>query len=183
MSSSIAENVAASLVDAPALYIHPDRCAEWLPSVPLAAAVSLFQNKRLVPRMSTMIASYYQLESVGYATEAHMAIANLRYEALIMLIHLSGAIFNAQYLRTQISSAAIADLLIGLNNRAYAAAVGHANLGRPISGEARPPITLTRQDLIDDGKLCFRAWVETLPSSISQRLWLKFPSDAARRSK
>ena len=127
--------------------------------------------------MSAMIASHYGLESAAHAHEANAAIANLPYDALSRLVHLCGAIFNGQYLCTRISRTSIADLLLGLNNMAYAAAVSHAHLGRPASAEAGQPTPLTRQDLIADGRLCFQAWSERLPSSISQRLWLKFPRE------
>jgi hypothetical protein len=163
-----------SFSDMPALYIHPHRCSEWLPHIPAAVATSLLGNRRLTRRLSALIAAHYGLSQGGPADRDDMAIALLDIEALLRLIHFSGAILYGQYLRTAISGTVIAGLLSGLDAQAYEEAVKHANLGQEIEGGAGEA-ALTREILLRDGYRCFCSWVNTLPPPVVQRLWLKFP--------
>jgi len=161
----------------PALYIHPQRCQEWLPDVPAGIATQLIGNKRFALRLSAAISAHYGLSPVAAADMAGNAIAFLDIEALSRLIHLSGAIFYGPYLRTEISGAAIASLLSGLDERAYEAAVKHADLSSGIDLETWRPAPITRDTILRDGHYCFRAWVKTLPPPVAKRVWLKFPND------
>jgi hypothetical protein len=74
-----------------------------------------------------------------------------------------------------ISGAAIAGLLPGLDGPAYNFAMKHAELAPPLGEEEQAPPT--SEALSRDGELCFRAWVNSLPVPIAQRVTLKFPND------
>jgi hypothetical protein len=174
------ESAFQSFAEMPALYIHPHRCSEWLPDIPASVAAPLLKNKRLMRRMSALIAAHYGLSQPAAANQDDIAIALLDIEALSRIIHLSGAIFYGQYLRTEISGTAIAGFFSGLDPWAYEAAVKHAHLGQEIEGETREPASLTRELLLRDGHRCFCSWVKALPPSIAKRIWLKFPEDPGK---
>jgi hypothetical protein len=173
------ESTFQSFAEMPALYIHPHRCSEWLPHIPSGIATPLLGNRRLTRRLSALITAHYGLSQATATNRDDMAIALLGVEALSRLIHLSGAIFYGQYLRTEISGTAIAGLLSGLDPLAYEAAVKQAGLGpeQEVHGETGPPALLTREIMLRDGHRCFCSWVKTLPPPIAKRIWLKFPDD------
>jgi hypothetical protein len=171
------ESAFQSFAEMPALYIHPHRCSEWLPHIPNSVAMPLLKNRRLTRRLSALIVAHYGLSRPEAANNDDLAIALLDIEALLRIIHLSGAIFYGQYLRTEISGTAIAGLLSGLDPRAYEAAVKHADLGQEIADEAELAASLTREILLRDGHRCFCSWVKTLPPAVAKRVWLKFPDD------
>jgi hypothetical protein len=174
MRAHLVESAFQSFAEIPALYIHPNRTRDWLPHIRPDLAPSLLQNTRLAGRMSALIAAYYGLSPVDSTDGDDIAIALLDVTALSRLIHLSGAIFYGQYMSTEISGTAIADLLLGLGAWAYEAAVDHADLGRQFEGDAAESIQLTRETMISDGYLCFCAWAQAIPAPVSQRVWLKF---------
>jgi hypothetical protein len=171
------ESTFQSFAEMPALYIHPHRCSEWLPHLPNSVAMPLLKNRRLTRRLSALIAAHYGLSRPEAANKDDLAIALLDIEALSRLIHLSGAIFYGQYLRTEISGTAIAGLFSGLDPQAYEAVVNHTDLGQKIENETELAASLTREILLRDGHHCFCSWAKTLPPSIAKRVWLKFPDD------
>jgi hypothetical protein len=171
------ESTFQSFAEMPALYIHPHRCREWLPHIPPSVAMPLLENRRLIRRLSALIAAHYELSQPAAANQDDLAIALLDIEALSRIIHLSGAIFYGHYLRTEISGTAIAGLLSGLDPWAYEAAVNHADLGERAAVEEEQSDLLTRETLVMAGHRCFCSWVKTLPPSIAKRVWLKFPEN------
>jgi hypothetical protein len=174
------ESTFQSFAEMPALYIHPHRCREWLPHLPPGVATPLLKNRRLIRRLSALIAAHYALSKPAPVNKDDLAIALLDIEALLQLIHLSGAIFYGQSLRTEISGTAIAGLLSGLDPWTYEAAVKHADLGENTDREAEEPDLLTRESLLRAGHRCFFSWVKTLPPSIAARVWLKFPENPGK---
>lgn len=166
-----------SFEDLPGLYVHPERLREWLPDLPAEIGQSLLGCSRLVPRLSRLIAQHYQLPSLDRSESVDLAIAMLDLAALQRVSRLSGAIFHGRQLRTQIARTVIAELLSGLDDQAYHLAATYAELAPPLDESQESGSLPTGASILQDGRRCFRAWLNAIPESIAKRVALKFPHD------
>ncbi len=161
----------------PGLYVHPDRTREWLPDLPAEIGLSLLRCGRLVPRLSAIITQHYKLTALEADGGLDLSIAMLSFNSLVQVSRLAGAIFHARQIRMLISKPAIAALFAGAGGWAHGYAMAQAELVPPASGDANESTPPTDEAIVQDGWLCFRAWLAKLSAPAAQRIALKFPKD------
>jgi hypothetical protein len=158
----------------PVRYVHPDRVIEWLPDLPASVAKDLASNARLWAKLSPIIEAHYDL---GACPEMHddidHAIAQLPEVRLLRLVEAAGAVWHGKTFAMVIDKATIRSVMKLIDEDAFRLAVAQSALApKPDS-----PITvesLNREAIDREGRLCFSAWLNALPTFVSKRVALKF---------
>ncbi len=161
----------------PGMYIHPGRTREWLPELPAETGLSLLRCERLIPRLSAIITKHYGLAAFKADGGLDLSIAMLGFDPLMQVSQLAGVIFHGRQIRLLISKPAIAALFAGAGGWAHSYAMAQAELAPPASGDGKEITPPTEENILRDGRLCFRAWLSKLSAPVAQRVALKFPED------
>lgn len=163
--------------DLPSLYIHPDRQSEWMAELPDDITKSMNDCPRLQHRLSSLIHKRYRLEPYRPQLEgADVSIAILSHAELVQLIKIAGAVWHGQSLMRLITKVDLAEIHRAIGEAGYQLAISKAAF---FPAPDNPGTDLERPSeacLERDGVLCFRAWMATLPKSVSARIGLKFPT-------
>ncbi len=165
----------------PVLYIHPNRVGEWLPDLPAGAAKQLMACRRLTGRLSALIFHRYDLPPVpaAFFESTNATVTGFDYPLIGRLIGVAGAVWHKAALKRLINRDALQPILTGFDDvmmRLVATATYQTAHSSP---DGAPPIPNSEM-IWESGKLCFCAWLDSVPQGVQARVVLKFPSDFER---
>jgi hypothetical protein len=166
-----------SFMTEPAQYIHAERLAHCFGGAfPAGLCVRMRATPRLASRLSSLIASHYELPPAAAEDKfdaADKAVALAPAESLTEIVRRAGAIFW---------SAAIANTVLARDVSALQSCVGEALCAlavkhRDLSGPEQPlaPFDTLAERVTADGWRCLAAWCDAVDPALGARTRLKLP--------